>query len=128
MFAMNAHGEKHSLSKSRLPSFSAYIAHDKIVQENFKDMRMRHAQVASTLLHAPPHSNFTVLAQVKCREHARPCQTRAISRSENQSKRSVGNIIERSYNFKDVRICDICASGIHTLHAPPSLQLQPWRR
>ena len=55
----------------------------------FKDVRMRHAQVASTLYTRPPLAPITVLAQVKCREHVRPCQTRAISRSENKSKRSV---------------------------------------
>ena len=50
-----------------------------------------------------PLAPITVLAQVKCREHVRPCQTRAISRSENKSKRSVGNIIYATLdNFKDV--------------------------
>ena len=45
-------------------------------------LRKRHVQMASTLYTRPRRSNITVLAHVKCREHARPCQTRAISRSE----------------------------------------------
>ena len=51
-----------------------------------------------------PLAPVTALAQVKCREHAQPCQTRAISRSENKSKRSVLEIYARSHRFKDVRM------------------------
>ena len=39
-----------------------------------------------------PLAPITALAQVKCREHAWPCQTRVISRSGKKSRRSVGNI------------------------------------
>ena len=64
-----------------------------------------------------PLAPITALAQVKCREHARPCQTRVISRSEKKSRRSVGNIRE----IVQLQRCDdaACASGISTLYTRP---------
>ena len=91
----------------------------------FKDVRI--AACATRKWHShftrAPLAPITALAQVKCREHARPCQTRVISRSEKKSRRSVGNIreivpLQRRENAA-------CASGIHTLHAPPRSNYSP---
>ena len=61
------------------------------------------AKVASThTLHTPPLAPITALAQVKCREHARPCQTRAITVALKKSREGRLKKYTRSYRFKDV--------------------------
>ena len=62
--------------------------------------------------------------QMACVTHAKLASDQ--SRSEKKSRRSVGNI--REIVPLQRREDAACASGIHTLHAPPSLPLQPWRR